>query len=64
MSPTPLPARGTALDFSKEEGDGAGGEIGHDPLQTLGWTRCCSIVARRSRDQARGLPDHHRHDPD
>ena len=22
----------------EEEGNGAGGEIGHDPLQTLGWT--------------------------
>jgi hypothetical protein len=33
-----LPARGTPLDIREEEGDGAGGEIGHDPLQTLGGT--------------------------
>jgi hypothetical protein len=64
MNPIPLPERGTALDVSKEEGDGTGREIGHDPLQSLGGTRCCSIVARRSRDQARGSPGHHRHDPD
>ena len=40
-----LPERGAALDIGEEEGDGAGGEIGHDPLQTLGGTWCCSIVA-------------------
>jgi hypothetical protein len=27
--PIPLPERGTALDVGEEEGDGAGGEIGH-----------------------------------
>ena len=31
--PVPLPERGTALDVGEEEGDGAGGQIGHDPLQ-------------------------------
>src|SRR3954447_15246155 len=41
----PLPERGTALDVGEEEGDGAGGKIGHEPLQTLGWTWCCPIVA-------------------
>jgi hypothetical protein len=29
----PLPERGAALDVGKEEGDGAGGQIDHDPLQ-------------------------------
>ena len=28
-----LPERGTALDVGEEEGDGAGGKIGHDPTQ-------------------------------
>jgi hypothetical protein len=28
----PLPERGTPLDVSEEEGDGTGGEIGHDPI--------------------------------
>ena len=31
--PVPLPERGAALDVGEEEGDGAGGEIGHGPLQ-------------------------------
>jgi hypothetical protein len=35
-SPIPLPERSATFDVSKEEGDGAGGKIGHDPLQTLG----------------------------
>ena len=34
----PLPERGAALDVGEEEGDGAGGRSGMDPLQMLGWT--------------------------
>jgi hypothetical protein len=37
---------GAALDVGEEEGHGAGWEIGHDPLQSLGGTWCCPIVAR------------------
>jgi hypothetical protein len=33
-----LPERGAPLDIREEKSDGAGGEIGHDPLQMLGWT--------------------------
>ena len=51
--PIPLPERGTALDVGEEEGDGAGGKIGHDPLQTLGWTWCCPIVACDETDLGR-----------
>ena len=36
--PIPLPARGAARDVGEEERDGAGGKIGHDPFQTLGWS--------------------------
>jgi len=43
---------GAGLDVSEEESDGAAGEIGHDPLQTLGWTWFYPIVARGHRDQA------------
>ena len=35
----PLPERGAALDVGEEEGDGAGGEIGHGPLPTSLHTR-------------------------
>ena len=52
--PVPLPERGAALDVGEEEGDGTGGEIGHDPLQTLGGTWCVPIVARGHGDHARG----------
>jgi hypothetical protein len=34
--PVPLPQRSTPLDVGEEEGDGAGGEIGHGLLKTLG----------------------------
>jgi hypothetical protein len=44
----PLPAYGAALDVEEEEGDSAGREIGRDPLQTLGWTWCCSIIAEET----------------
>jgi hypothetical protein len=30
--PVPLPQRGAALDVSEEKGDGAAGEIGHEPF--------------------------------
>jgi hypothetical protein len=40
-----LPERGAALDVGEEKGDGAGGEIGHDPLQTLGEMLFGTIVA-------------------
>ena len=39
--PVPLPERGAALDVGKEEGDGAGGEIGHGPFP-----RCRSRMNR------------------
>ena len=61
--PVPLPERGAALDVGEEEGDGAGGEIGHDPLQTLGWMWYCPIVARRYRSQAGDSLSHHSIDP-
>jgi hypothetical protein len=57
--PISLPERGTPFDIRKEEGDGAAGEISHDPLQTLGWMWCCSIVACGHGDQSRDLPTHH-----
>jgi hypothetical protein len=41
----PLPERRAPFDIGEQEGDGAAGKIGHDPLQMLGWTWCCSIVA-------------------
>jgi hypothetical protein len=31
----PLPQRATALDVGEEEGDGAGGEIGHEPFPNV-----------------------------
>jgi hypothetical protein len=36
---------GAARDVGEEKGDGAGGEVGHDPLQTLGWMWFGTIVA-------------------
>ena len=44
--PITLPRSRRAFHVSEEEGDGAGGEIGHDPLQILGWTWFWPIVAR------------------
>jgi hypothetical protein len=41
----PLAECGTALDVGAEEGDGAGGEIRHDPLQMLGEMSFRPIVA-------------------
>src|SRR3954463_10683352 len=40
-----LPQRRAALDIGEEEGDGAGGEFGHDPFQSLSSTWCRPIVA-------------------
>jgi hypothetical protein len=34
-SPVMLPERGAPLDVSEEEGDGAGGKIGHDPIPCM-----------------------------
>src|SRR5829696_4817048 len=48
--PIPLPQRGAALDVGEEESDGPRWEIGHDPLQSLGLTWCCPIVARGETD--------------
>jgi hypothetical protein len=50
-------------DFCDEEGDGTGGEIGHDPLQTLGGMWCLPIVARGYEDHARCLSPHYLKDP-
>jgi hypothetical protein len=33
-----FPKRRAPLDIGEQKGDGAGGKIGHDPLQTRGWT--------------------------
>src|SRR5918998_6688314 len=54
----PLPERGAAFDVGDEQGDGTAGEIGHDPLQTLGGTWCWPIVAREYCAHARGSPMH------
>src|SRR3954468_14986593 len=52
-----LPKRSTPLDIREEEGDGAAGKIGHDPLQKLGWMWFCSIVAwARTGARQRGAP--------
>ncbi len=53
----PLPQRGAALDVGEEEGDGAGGEIGHDPLQRCGLSWSWPIVARGHRNHAERLTD-------
>jgi hypothetical protein len=53
----PFPERRAALDVGEEEGNGPGGEVGHDPLQILGWTWCCSIVAWRGSED--GSDTHH-----
>src|SRR5215213_5475067 len=52
-----------SLDVGEEEGDGAAGQIGHCPLQILGWTWCCPIVARGHGNQARGSSNHYARDP-
>ena len=39
-----LPALGAALDVGEEEGDSAGGKIGHARFQTLGWMWSLPIV--------------------
>src|SRR5215212_7682617 len=52
-----------SLDVREEEGDGTAGEIGHARLQTLGWTWCCPIVARRYHNHARGSSNHYLNDP-
>jgi hypothetical protein len=43
--PVSLPERSAALDVGEQEGYCATGEIGHEPLQTLGWSWCLPIVA-------------------
>jgi hypothetical protein len=43
--PVALPERGTPLDVGEEEGDGAGGQVGHGSFQTLSWMSFCPIVA-------------------
>src|SRR5215212_10276208 len=48
--PVSLPALGRALDVGEEKGDGPRWELGHDPLQSLGCTWCCPIVAREEID--------------
>jgi hypothetical protein len=40
-----LPERGAALDVGEEKGNRARGEIGRDPLQTLGEMLFGTIVA-------------------
>src|SRR5829696_5586015 len=61
--PVPLPEGGAAFDVGEEEGDGAAGKIGHEPLQTLGWQWSGPIVARGHRSQTRGTSNHHANDP-
>ena len=48
VAPDPFVQVRAALDVREEEGDGAGGKIRHEPLQTHGWSWCCPIVARES----------------
>ena len=57
------PALGAPLDVGEEEGDGAAGQVRHHPLQTLGGTWCCPIVACEYRGHARDSPTHHSNDP-
>ncbi|MDF3017852.1 MAG: hypothetical protein K0R44_3077, partial [Thermomicrobiales bacterium] len=47
----------------EEEGDGAGRQVGHGLLQTLGWAWFDSIVARRNRGQATDSLPYHPFDP-
>ena len=58
-----LPALRAALDVGDEEGDGAGGKIGHEPLQMRCGSWSLRIVARVDRGQAGSSSTHHPTDP-
>jgi hypothetical protein len=59
----PLRHRRDEHDLGEKKSHGAVGEIGHHPLQSLGWSWCLPIVARGHGGQARDSPTHYATDP-